>query len=80
LNNQGRAAFVVFERGPVMRIRLFAACEPKSPRVNHEQPDRADPLALLRARREQPSGYTVAEKCGEFPPPHGAYPKAKDTN
>jgi len=25
-----------------------------------------------------PSGYTAAEKCDEFPPPHGAYPKAKD--
>src|SRR5262249_14262590 len=22
--------------------------------------------------------YTAAEKCDEFPPPHGAYPKAKD--
>src|SRR5262249_9089355 len=33
---------------------------------------------LLRARHERPSGYTAAEKCDEFPPPHGAYPKAKD--
>jgi hypothetical protein len=33
---------------------------------------------LLRARRKRPSGYTAAEKCDEFPPPHGAYPKAKD--
>src|SRR5262249_28615086 len=30
----------------------------------------------LRARRERPSGYTTAEKRDEFPPPHGAYPKA----
>src|SRR5262249_27002951 len=30
-----------------------------------------------RPCRERPSGYT-AEKCDEFPPPHGAYPKAKD--
>src|SRR5262249_54080354 len=33
---------------------------------------------LLRARRERPRGYTAAEKCDEVPPPHGAYPKAKD--
>jgi hypothetical protein len=33
---------------------------------------------LLRARRKRPSRYTAAEKCDEFPPPHGAYPKAKD--
>src|SRR5262245_31657200 len=33
---------------------------------------------LLRVRRERPSGYTAAEKCDEVPPPHGAYPKAKD--
>src|SRR5215468_7095866 len=33
---------------------------------------------LLRARRERPSCYTAAEKCDEFPPPHAAYPKAKD--
>src|SRR5262249_40862792 len=32
----------------------------------------------LRTRRERPSGYTAAEKCDEVPPPHGAYPKAKD--
>ena len=34
---------------------------------------------LLRARGARPSGYTAAEKRDEFPPPHGAYPKAKDT-
>src|SRR5262245_2164759 len=33
---------------------------------------------LLRARRERPCRHTAAEKCDEFPPPHGAYPKAKD--
>src|SRR5215813_12200177 len=33
---------------------------------------------LLRPRRERPSGYAAADKCDEFPPPHGAYPKAKD--
>jgi hypothetical protein len=36
------------------------------------------PLALLRARRERPSGYTAADKCDEFSPPHGAYPTAND--
>src|SRR5262249_17948466 len=33
---------------------------------------------LLRARRERPCGYSAAEKCDKVPPPHGAYPKAKD--
>src|SRR5262245_23267423 len=33
---------------------------------------------LLRARSERPRGYTAAEKCDVFPPPHGADPKAKD--
>src|SRR5262249_21389195 len=33
---------------------------------------------LLRARCERPSGCRAADKCDEFPPPHGAYPKAKD--
>src|SRR5262249_11774079 len=33
---------------------------------------------LLRARRTRPPRHTAAEKCDEFPPPHGAYPKAKD--
>src|SRR5262249_45193075 len=33
---------------------------------------------LLRPRCERPCGYTAAEKCDEFPPPHGASPKAKD--
>jgi hypothetical protein len=32
---------------------------------------------LLPTRRERPCGYS-AEKCDEVPPPHGAYPKAKD--
>src|SRR5262249_12212676 len=35
-------------------------------------------LSLLRARREGPAGYTATEKRDEFPPPHGADPKAKD--
>src|SRR5262245_58789375 len=33
---------------------------------------------LLRPRRKRPSSYTAAKKADEFPPPHGAYPKAKD--
>src|SRR6516165_3744423 len=33
---------------------------------------------LLRVRRERPCGYTAAKKRDEVPPPHGAYPKAKD--
>src|SRR5262249_50299600 len=42
-----------------------------------EEPDHRH-TRLLRPRRERPCGYTAAEKCDEFPPPHGAYPKAKD--
>src|SRR5262249_41368756 len=33
---------------------------------------------LLRVRGERPCYCRAAEKCDEFPPPHGAYPKAKD--
>src|SRR5262249_47770338 len=32
----------------------------------------------LPPRRARPCGYSAAEKCDEVPPPHGAYPKAKD--
>src|SRR5215510_3791674 len=35
-------------------------------------------VVLLRVRRERPSGYTAADQYDEVPPPHGAYPKAKD--
>jgi len=35
-------------------------------------------LRLLRARQERPRYCRAAEKCDELPPPHGAYPKAKD--
>src|SRR5262245_34623057 len=45
---------------------------------NTKHADEPHALALLRARRKRPSGYSVAEKCDEVPPPHGAYPKAKD--
>src|SRR5262244_4557445 len=41
-------------------------------------PDARHLARLLRARRERPCGYTAADKYDEFPPPHGAYPKAKD--
>src|SRR5262245_22849272 len=46
--------------------------------AGHQHADAPHALALLRARRERPSGYTAADKCDEFPPPHGADPKAKD--
>src|SRR5437016_4957510 len=43
-----------------------------------EEPDHRH-CWLLRARRERPDcRRTAAEKRDEFPPPHGAYPKAKD--
>src|SRR5262245_19536554 len=44
----------------------------------HQHADPPHPAGLLPARRERPDGYTAAKKCDEFPPPHGAYPKAKD--
>src|SRR5262245_19900351 len=53
-------------------LRPFAS--QKSPRVNHQHPDTANPLALLRARRERPSGHAAAEKPDEFAPPHGDSP------
>src|SRR5262249_2178343 len=43
----------------------------------HEHADTAHLLALLRARRERPC-RRAADNGDEFPPPHGAYPKAKD--
>src|SRR5262249_38716406 len=43
-----------------------------------EHPDAPHPLALLRARRPRPCERRAAKKRDEFPPPHGAYPKAKD--
>ena len=33
---------------------------------------------LLRARRQRPRRCRAANNGDEFPPPHGAYPKAKD--
>src|SRR5215470_15860203 len=45
---------------------------------SHQRADAPHPIRPLRARRERPRGYTAADKCDEFPPPHGAYPKAKD--
>src|SRR5262245_33963052 len=35
-------------------------------------------IAGCRARHEWPRDYTAADKCDEFPPPHGADPKVKD--
>ena len=43
-----------------------------------EHTDPPHPLGLLRTRDERPRDCRAAEKCDEFPPPHGAYPKAKD--
>src|SRR5262249_52424795 len=57
------------ERGHVRRIPV-RRCAVEKPDYRHRR--------LLRPRRERPSGYTAADKCDEFPPPHGAYPKAKD--
>src|SRR5262249_45398305 len=52
-------------------LRRFAGC-PGSEETDHRH------RPLLRARGNRPSGYTAADKCDEVPPPHGAYPKAKD--
>src|SRR5262245_16564981 len=46
--------------------------------VRHDAPDAPHFLALLRPRRERPGGRRAADKADEVPPPHGAYPKAKD--
>src|SRR5262245_40953062 len=46
-------------------------------RFQAEKPDHRH-RRLLRARRRWPSRRTAAEKRDKFPPPHGAYPKAKD--
>src|SRR5262249_61588548 len=46
-------------------------------RFQAENPDHRH-RRLLRARRRWPSRRTAAEKRDKFPPPHGAYPKAKD--
>src|SRR5262249_41924489 len=43
-----------------------------------EEADGRQPSALLRVSRERPRGRPAADKCDEVPPPHGAYPKAKD--
>src|SRR5262249_12277408 len=42
-----------------------------------EEPDHRH-RRLLRARSDRPRGRPAADKCDEVPPPHGAYPKAKD--
>jgi hypothetical protein len=44
----------------------------------HEHADAPHALALLRARCERPRGGRATNNGDEFPPPHGAYPKAKD--
>jgi hypothetical protein len=41
----------------------------------HKDRDAPHALALLRARRERPRGRAAAEKCNEFPPPHGGLPQ-----
>ena len=46
--------------------------------TTHEHADTPRSSRLLRARRERPGDCRAAEKCDEFPPPHGAYSKAKD--
>src|SRR5262249_47711852 len=57
---------------PRHRRRGGVGCQACVEEANHRH------RRLLRASRERPSGYTAAEKRDEFPPPHGAYPKAKD--
>src|SRR6516162_9331091 len=43
----------------------------------HQRDDPPPAAALLRPRGERPSGYTAAEKCDEFPPPHGLTPRPR---
>src|SRR5262245_30385492 len=44
----------------------------------HEHADPSHPGGLLRVCCERPRRCAAEEECDEFPPPHGAYPKAKD--
>ena len=46
--------------------------------IHHDALEFPDGEIVLRTRRKRPSGDTATEKGDEFPPPHGAYPKAKD--
>src|SRR5262245_17904424 len=61
---------------PHAAIECSELLAPGSGRAAVEESDNRH--RLLRARRERPSYRRAAEKCDEFPPPHGAYPKAKD--
>src|SRR5262249_16767259 len=45
-------------------------------RPGSDEPDHRQ-RRLLRARRERPSRYTAADKCDEFPPPHGGLPQGQ---
>src|SRR6516165_10687366 len=40
--------------------------------------DTSDPVGKLRSCHHWPRSRRAAGKCDKFPPPHGAYPKAKD--
>ena len=70
------AAFAVTGFGEALAERAQPAREQLGRLLAKKSDHR--PRSLLRARRNRPSGYNAAEKCDEFPPPHGAYPKAKD--
>src|SRR5262249_1741512 len=56
---------------PGLKFRIIRGCGP-------EHADPTHTLTLLRACHQRPRGYTAAEKCDEFPPPHRAYPKPND--
>src|SRR5262249_17311285 len=65
-------AFKTFFEGLNASLSLRIICEA------HYHPDGAHANRLLRIRRDRLGGQCAAEQRDKFPPPHGAYPKAKD--
>src|SRR5262249_46354887 len=69
---------------PARLLQLLLKCPNASLKLRivrsggQEHADAPHPLPPLRARRRRPRDYPAAGEGDEFPPPHGAYPKAKD--
>jgi hypothetical protein len=59
-------------------VAIFRQINKSVLHIHHDALEFSDGEIVLRTRRKRPSGDTVTEKGDEFPPPHGAYPKAKD--
>ena len=59
-------------------VAIFRQINKSVLHIHHDALEFPDGEIVLRTRRKRPSGDTATEKGDEFPPPHGAYPKAKD--